>query len=134
MGDQAMIKFITFIFVSCFCVSVLAFDQKPREPFQPLKDLFKQADKNKDGEISYVEHEDFIAMQANKGRERFAELDADGNNSVSKKEARDFAVKKLKKMQKKRENMMDERIRKLEGWDGKKRERFEELRRMKKEK
>ena len=76
MGDQAMIKFITFIFVSCFCVSALAFDQKPREPFQPLKDLFKQADKNKDGEISYVEHEDFIAMQANKGRERFAELDA----------------------------------------------------------
>ena len=134
MGDQAMIKFITFIFVSCFCVSALAFDQKPRESFQPLKDLFKQADKNKDGEISYVEHEDFIAMQANKGRERFAELDADGNNSVSKKEARDFAVKKLKKMQKKRENMMDERIRKLEGWDGKKRERFEELKRMKKEK
>ena len=37
-------------------------------------------------------------------------------------------------MQKKRENMMDERIRKLEGWDGKKRERLEELRRMKKEK
>ncbi|MBR87595.1 MAG: hypothetical protein CMK38_01470, partial [Porticoccaceae bacterium] len=97
-------------------------------------DLFKQADKNKDGEISYVEHEDFIAMQANKGRERFAELDADGNNSVSKKEARDFAIEKLKNMQKKRENMMDERIRKLEGWDGKKRERFEELRRMKKEK
>ncbi len=123
MGDQAMIKFITFIFVSCFCVSALAFDQKPREPFQPL-----------DGEISYVEHEDFIAMQANKGRERFAELDADGNNSVSKKEARDFAIEKLKKMQKKRENMMDERIRKLEGWDGKKRERLEELRRMKKEK
>ena len=90
--------------------------------FQPLKDLFKAADKNKDGEISYVEHEDFIAMQANKGRERFAELDADGNNSVSKKEARDFAIEKLKKMQKKRENMMDERIRKLEGWDGKKRE------------
>ena len=52
----------------------------------------------------------------------------------SKKEARDFAIEKLKKMQKKRENMMDERIRKLEGWDGKKRERFEELKRMKKEK
>ena len=53
---------------------------------------------------------------------------------MSKKEARDFAVKKLKEMQKKRENMIDERIRKLEGWDGKKRDRLEELKRMKKEK
>ena len=97
MGDQAMIKFITFIFVSCFCVSALAFDQKSREPFQPLKDLFKQADKNKDGEISYVEHEDFIAMQANKGRERFASSMQTGITQCQKKRQETLQSKGLKR-------------------------------------
>ena len=43
----------------------------------PVSKLFKMADSDKDGQVSYDEHEAFIAMQADKGRERFNKMDSD---------------------------------------------------------
>jgi Ca2+-binding EF-hand superfamily protein len=54
----------------------------------PVSKLFKMADSDKDGQVSYDEHEAFIAMQADKGRERFNKMDGDDNGYISKKEER----------------------------------------------
>ena len=39
------------------------------------RSLFKVADSNQDGKVSYAEHEAFIAMQVEKGRDRFKNMD-----------------------------------------------------------
>ena len=138
-----MVKKIIIMLVLTACASAYSFDQKKPSysldkkthgSFQPLKDLFKQADKDKDGAISLLEHEDFVAMQSERGRERFKELDADGDNIVTASEAHAFAVKKLKQRSEIAKEKMDKRIRRLENWDGEKQQKFEEFRQMKMDK
>jgi hypothetical protein len=69
-------------------------------------------------------------MQAEKGRQRFAEIDTDNDNSVSTKEAKAFAKKKIRKMREKRKEI-GEKIRKESKGDRmRERERYEEYRRM----
>ena len=135
-----MVKKIIIILVLTACASAYSFDQKKPShsldkkthgAFQPLKDLFKQADKDKDGAISFLEHEDFVVMQSEKGRERFKELDADGDNIVTASEAHAFAVKKLKQRSEIAKQKMDKRIRRLENWDVEKRQKLKEFRQMK---
>ena len=81
----------------------------------PVSKLFKMADSDKDGQVSYDEHEAFIAMQADKGRERFNKMDSDGNGYISKKEAKEAGkavrkemMKNKKGMRKKKKTMMEE--------------------------
>ena len=50
--------------------------------------LIKQADLNKDGSISTDEHEVAIQKMADKRRQRFSEMDSDGDGSVTKGEAK----------------------------------------------
>ena len=51
-------------------------------------DLFAAADADKDGKVSFDEHEAMIAEMAVKGRERFNEMDADSDGYVTKEEAK----------------------------------------------
>ena len=127
-----MTKYITILLAMFLVLPVVADDHKKakaKRAFEPLRDLFVIADKDKDGTISYLEHEDFISMQAEKGRERFAELDANNDNSVSSAEAKAFATEKMKKMREKRKEIA-EKIRKDSKGDRiRERERYEEYRR-----
>ena len=132
-----MTKYITVLLAMFLVLPVVADDHKHKKvkakakrAFEPLADLFVMADKDKDGAISYLEHEDFISMQAEKGRQRFAELDTDNDNSVSTKEAKAFAKEKIRKMREKRKEI-GEKIRKESKGDRmRERERYEEYRRM----
>lgn len=56
--------------------------------------LFKQADANKDGSISMDEHEAVIAEIADRRRQRFIAMDADGDGTVTKDEAKAMRKKK----------------------------------------
>tara|TARA_Y100000994_G_scaffold248808_1_gene257719 strand:+ start:517 stop:963 length:447 start_codon:yes stop_codon:yes gene_type:complete len=131
-----MTKYITILLAMFLVLPVVADDHKHKKAkakakraFEPLADLFVMADKDKDGTISYLEHEDFISMQAEKGRERFAELDADNDNSVSSAEAKAFAKRKIREMMGKRKEIA-EKIRKESNGDRmRERERYEEYRR-----
>ena len=128
-----MTKYITILLAMFLVLPVVADDHKHKKAmakakraFEPLADLFVMADKDKDGTISYLEHEDFISMQAEKGRQRFAELDTDNDNSVSTKEAKAFAREKIRKMKEKRKEI-GEKIRKESKGDRmRERERYEE--------
>ena len=75
----------------------------------PVSKLFKMADSDKDGQVSYDEHETFIAMQADKGRERFNKMDSDGNGYISKKEAKEAGKAVRKEMMKKKSGMRAKR-------------------------
>jgi|TARA_B110000503_G_scaffold3592_1_gene4756 hypothetical protein len=70
----------------------------------PVSKLFKMADSDKDGQVSYDEHEAFIAMQADRGRERFNKMDSDGNGYISKKEAKEGGNAMRKKMMEKKKD------------------------------
>lgn len=128
-----MTKYITVLLAMFLVLPVVADDHKKakaKRALEPLRDFFVMADKDKDGAISYLEHEDFISMQAEKGRQRFAELDTDNDNSVSTKEAKAFAREKIRKMKEKRKEI-GEKIRKESKGDRmRERERYEEYRRM----
>ena len=75
----------------------------------PVSKLFKMADSDKDGQVSYDEHEAFIAMQADKGRERFNKMDSDGYGYISKKEAKEAGKAVRKEMMKKKSGMRAKR-------------------------
>ena len=128
-----MTKYITILLAMFFVLPVVADDHKKakaKRAFEPLRDLFVMADKDKDGTISYLEHEDFISMQAEKGRERFAELDTDNDNSVSTKEAKAFAKRKIGEMMAKRKEIAEKIRKESKGDQMRERERYEEYRRM----
>ena len=127
-----MTKYITILLAMFLVLPVVADDHKKakaKRAFEPLRDLFVIADKDKDGTISYLEHEDFISMQAEKGRERFAELDADNDNSVSTEEAKAFAMEKMRNMREKRKEIADKIRKESKGERIRERERYEEYRR-----
>ena len=68
-----MTKYITVLLAMFLVLPVVADDHKKakaKRALEPLRDLFVMADKDKDGAISYLEHEDFISMQAEKGRQK----------------------------------------------------------------
>ena len=132
-----MTKYITILLAMFLVLPVVADDHKHKKAkakakraFEPLADLFVMADKDKDGTISYLEHEDFISMQAEKGRERFAELDADNDNSVSSAEAKAFAKRKVREMMGKRKEIAEKIRKESKGDRMRERERYEEYRRM----
>ena len=132
-----MTKYITVLLAMFLVLPVVADDHKHKKAkakakraFEPLADLFVMADKDKDGTISYLEHEDFISMQAEKGRERFAELDADNDNSVSSAEAKAFAKRKVREMMGKRKEIAEKIRKESKGDRMRERERYEEYRRM----
>ena len=132
-----MTKYITILLAMFLVLPVVADDHKHKKAkakakraFEPLADLFVMADKDKDGTISYLEHEDFISMQAEKGRERFAELDADNDNSVSSAEAKAFAKRKIREMMGKRKEIAEKIRKESKGDRMRERERYEEYRRM----
>ena len=128
-----MTKYITILLAMFLVLPVVADDhkhKKAKRAFEPLADLFVMADKDKDGTISYLEHEDFISMQAEKGRERFAELDTDNDNSVSTKEAKAFAKRKIGEMMAKRKEIAEKIRKESKGDRMRERERYEEYRRM----
>ena len=131
-----MTKYITILLAMFLVLPVVADDHKHKKAkakakraFEPLADLFVMADKDKDGTISYLEHEDFISMQAEKGRERFAELDADNDNSVSSAEAKAFAKRKVREMMGKRKEIAEKIRKESKGDRMRERERYEEYRR-----
>ena len=131
-----MTKYITILLAMFLVLPVVADDHKHKKAkakakraFEPLADLFVMADKDKDGTISYLEHEDFISMQAEKGRERFAELDADNDNSVSSAEAKAFAKRKIREMMGKRKEIAEKIRKESKGDRMRERERYEEYRR-----
>ena len=132
-----MTKYITVLLAMFLVLPVVADDHKHKKAkakakraLEPLADLFVMADKDKDGTISYLEHEDFISMQAEKGRERFAELDADNDNSVSSAEAKAFAKRKVREMMGKRKEIAEKIRKESKGDRMRERERYEEYRRM----
>ena len=132
-----MTKYITVLLAMFLVLPVVADDHKykkakakAKRALEPLADLFVMADKDKDGTISYLEHEDFISMQAEKGRERFAELDADNDNSVSSAEAKAFAKRKVREMMGKRKEIAKKIRKESKGDRMRERERYEEYRRM----
>ena len=132
-----MTKYITILLAMFLVLPVVADDHKHKKAkakakraLEPLADLFVMADKDKDGTISYLEHEDFISMQAEKGRERFAELDADNDNSVSSAEAKAFAKRKVREMMGKRKEIAEKIRKESKGDRMRERERYEEYRRM----
>lgn len=132
-----MTKYITILLAMFLVLPVVADDHKHKKAkakakraLEPLADLFVMADKDKDGTISYLEHEDFISMQAEKGRERFAELDADNDNSVSSAEAKAFAKRKIREMMGKRKEIAEKIRKESKGDRMRERERYEEYRRM----
>ena len=132
-----MTKYITVLLAMFLVLPVVADDHKHKKAkakakraLEPLADLFVMADKDKDGTISYLEHEDFISMQAEKGRERFAELDADNDNSVSSAEAKAFAKRKVREMMRKRKEIAEKIRKESKGDRMRERERYEEYRRM----
>ena len=132
-----MTKYTTVLLAMFLVLPVVADDHKHKKAkakakraLEPLADLFVMADKDKDGTISYLEHEDFISMQAEKGRERFAELDADNDNSVSSAEAKAFAKRKVREMMGKRKEIAEKIRKESKGDRMRERERYEEYRRM----
>ena len=132
-----MTKYITVLLAMFLVLPVVADDHKHKKAkakakraLEPLADLFVMADKDKDGTISYLEHEDFISMQAEKGREKFAELDADNDNSVSSAEAKAFAKRKVREMMGKRKEIAEKIRKESKGDRMRERERYEEYRRM----
>ena len=50
--------------------SVMADDHKSLRKDPQSRNFFKMMDLDQDGKVSYEEHEAFVAMQADKGRER----------------------------------------------------------------
>tara|TARA_B110000003_G_scaffold172486_1_gene172024 strand:+ start:1436 stop:1774 length:339 start_codon:yes stop_codon:yes gene_type:complete len=107
-----MRKTIIFLFTALLSVSILAEHHKGNGKDRPKGDLFKQADADKDGRVSYDEHEIMIARMADKGREHFNRMDADSDGFVTKDEAKAMRgkMKKRHKMKrKKRKALMEEK-------------------------
>ena len=102
-------NYVFFILIMSLSFSVLADHHKGPEKSGPGEKLFKMADSDNDGQVSYDEHEVFIAMQADKGRERFNKMDGDGNGYVTKKEAKEESIAMRKKMMKKKKDMREKR-------------------------
>ena len=63
------------------------------------KELFKRFDANGDGKISTAEHEKVIQQIVKKRRQRFAEMDTDGDGLVSKSEAKAAGDKKKQRLE-----------------------------------
>jgi Ca2+-binding EF-hand superfamily protein len=80
--------------------SVMADDHKSLRKDPQSRNFFKMMDLDQDGKVSYEEHEAFVAMQADKGRERFNSMDANSDGYVTKEEAKEVR-KTLKKRMKK---------------------------------
>ncbi|MDG2108202.1 MAG: hypothetical protein P8J74_06145 [Woeseiaceae bacterium] len=79
--------------------SVMADDHKSLRKDPQSRNFFKMMDLDQDGKVSYEEHEAFVAMQADKGRERFNSMDANSDGYVTKEEAKEVR-KTLKKRMK----------------------------------
>ena len=71
------------------------------------RSLFKVADSNQDGKVSYAEHEAFIAMQVEKGRERFKTMDLNSDGYITKDEAKEARKKFREAMKDKRYENLD---------------------------
>ena len=104
-----MSNYVFFIVIMTLSFSVLADHHKGPGKSGPGEKLFKMADSDNDGQVSYDEHEVFIAMQADKGRERFNKMDSDGNGYVTKKEAKEESKAMRKKMMQKKKGMREKR-------------------------
>lgn len=105
-----MSRMIIFLFTALLSVSILADHHKGNGKDRPKGDLFKQGDTDKDGRVSYDEHEKMIARMAEKGREHFNRMDADSDGFVTKDEAKAMRgkMKKRHKMQRKKRKMLME--------------------------
>jgi|TARA_B110000037_G_C17025411_1_gene467169 Ca2+-binding EF-hand superfamily protein len=80
--------------------SVMADDHKSLREGPQARNFFKMADLDQDGKVSYAEHEVFVAMQADKGRERFNSMDANADGYVTKEEAKEARKTLMKRMKK----------------------------------
>ena len=80
--------------------SVMADDHKSLRKDPQSRNFFKMMDLDQDGKISYEEHEAFVAMQADKGRERFNSMDANSDGYVTKEEAKEVRKTLMKRMKK----------------------------------
>lgn len=89
--------------------SVMADDHKSLREGPQARNFFKMADLDQDGKVSYAEHEVFVAMQADKGRERFNSMDANSDGYVTKEEAKEVRKKFKKRMKGLRKGMKDRR-------------------------
>ena len=78
--------------------SVMADDHKSLREGPQARNFFKMADLDQDGKVSYAEHEVFVAMQADKGRERFNSMDANSDGYVTKEEAKEVRKTLMKRM------------------------------------
>jgi Ca2+-binding EF-hand superfamily protein len=111
-----MAKILVSLIGLALSLSVAADHHKDRGKDSQAREFFKMADSDQDGEVSYAEHEAFIAMQADKGRKRFNSMDTNSDGYVTKEEAKEVRKKmkrKLKEMRKKRvAQMKDKRAKK----------------------
>ena len=83
-----MTKIIILILTLLLSVMAVADHHKDVGRYRHRGDLFAAADADKDGKVSFDEHEAMIAEMAVKGRERFNEMDADSDGYVTKEEAK----------------------------------------------
>ena len=106
-----MKKLLVIILGVFLTLSVAADHHKDSKRDSRAMDIFEMADSDKDGKVSYAEHESFVAMQADKGRESFNRMDSDSDGYITKQEAQKVR-KKLKKKKKKDKKGRKDRIRK----------------------
>jgi Ca2+-binding EF-hand superfamily protein len=104
-----MRTYLFLVLTMTLSFSVAADHHRGNEQSGPVSKLFKMADSDKDGQVSYDEHEAFIAMQADKGRERFNKMDTDGNGYITKKEVKEVGKAIRKKMTTKENGMRAKR-------------------------
>lgn len=107
-----MAKILVVLIGLVLSFSVTADHHKDLGKVSKDRELFKMADSDQDGKVSYAEHEAFVAMQADKGRKRFNSMDTNSDGYVTKKEAMEVRKKmkrKAKEMWKKRKNQMKDK-------------------------
>jgi len=100
------------VFTAVFICSTMALADHHKGGYkgmeQSAKGLFKMADSDADGAISTAEHEQALAKMVERRRARFAEMDADGNGSVSKDEAQTAKKERKLEMKERRKKHMQD--------------------------
>ena len=76
--------------------------------------LFERFDTDRDGTVSSAEHEAAITEMSNERRQRFAEMDANGDGAVSKDEARATAKARRDEWQQKNQQKYNKLFEKID--------------------